>query len=96
MLNRIAYLILLILIPTVGWTQLLDKEYVTLQNKKAAELNRQGNFLQANKSLDQLLVRLEKEQSSESFFARLNCQMAALFFPDASSRQTCAKHVNPS
>ena len=69
MLNRIAYLILLILIPTVGWTQLLDKEYVTLQNKKAAELNRQGNFLQANKSLDQLLVRLEKEQSSESFFA---------------------------
>ena len=69
MVNRIAYLILLILIPTVGWTQLLDKEYVTLQNKKAAELNRQGNFLQANKSLDQLLVRLEKEQSSESFFA---------------------------
>jgi len=67
--NRIVYLILLILIPAVGWAQLLDKEYVILQNKKAAELNRQGDFLQANKTLDQLLVRLEKEQASEAFFA---------------------------
>ena len=69
MVNRIAYLFLLILIPTVSWAQLLDKEYVILQNKKAAELNRQGSFLQANKTLDQLLVRLEEEQASESFFA---------------------------
>lgn len=55
--------------PTLGWSQLLDKEYVTLQNKKAAELNRQGNFDQANNILDQLLVRLEKEEAKESFFA---------------------------
>ena len=69
MVNRIAYLILLILLPTVGWAQLLDNDYVILQNRKAAELNRQGNFMQANNTLDQLLVRLEKEQASESFFA---------------------------
>ena len=69
MVKRIAYLFLLFLFPTMGWSQLIDKEYVLLENKKAAELNRQGNFEEANNILNHLLTRLEKEQTEESFFA---------------------------
>jgi len=67
--KRIAYLILLILVPALGWSQSIDGEYVIAENKKAAELNRQGNFAQAETILDQLLSKLEKESAQESFFS---------------------------
>ena len=67
--KRIAYLILLILVPAFGASQSIDRVYVVAENKKAADLNRKGNFAQAEKILDQLLSKLEKESAQESFFA---------------------------
>ena len=69
MVKRIIYIYLLFLIPSITWSQTLDREYVISQNKKAAELNREGNFLKANEILDRLLIRLEDENSEDKFFA---------------------------
>lgn len=49
--------------------QTLNREYVISENKRASELNREGKFLQANKILDKLLLRLKEENSEERFFA---------------------------
>lgn len=51
------------------WGQTLDREYVVSENKRASELNREGNFLEANQVLDRLLTRLEAEGSEDKFFA---------------------------
>ncbi|MGI9530137.1 CHAT domain-containing protein [Lutimonas sp.] len=69
MRKHIAYLILFFLVPVVSLSQSVEGEYVLAQNKKAADLNRAGNFTQANQILDQLLQKLEKEGAKESFFA---------------------------
>ncbi len=68
-MKRISYLILLILAPTFCWSQSIDGEYVIAENRKASDLNRQGNFTQADRILDQLLSRLENDGAVESFFA---------------------------
>lgn len=53
----------------IGYGQILDREYVMDQNRKAAHLNREGEFKKANDLLDQLLSRLEDENADERFFA---------------------------
>ncbi len=69
MVKRFIYIYLLFLIPSITWGQTLDREYVISENKKAAELNRDGKFLQANQILDKLLTRLEEDNSEDKFFA---------------------------
>lgn len=69
MVKRILYLYLLFLIPSITWGQTIDREYVISQNRKAAELNREGQFLEAKEILDRLLTRLEDEKSADKFFA---------------------------
>ncbi len=67
--KQLAYLILFFFVPVIGWSQIIDNQYVLEKNKKAAELNRAGKFAQANQVLDQLLIELEREDAKESFFA---------------------------
>lgn len=69
MAHQFAYLLLLLLVSSIGYGQTLDREYVMDQNRKAAELNREGEFKNANKLLDQLLSRLEEEKAEDKFFA---------------------------
>lgn len=69
MVKRILYIYLLFLVPYITYGQVLDREYVISQNKKASELNREGNFLPAKQILDNLLIRLEKENGEDKFFA---------------------------
>ena len=51
------------------WGQTLDREYVVSENKRASELNREGNFSQANQVLERLLTRLQAEAGEDKFFA---------------------------
>jgi len=67
--KRTLYIYLFLLVPFMTWGQTLDREYVVSENKRASELNREGNFLEANKVLDRLLTRLEAEDSEDKFFA---------------------------
>ena len=69
MLKRILYIYLFFLFPSIVYGQTLDREYVISENKRASELNREGQFLQANQILDKLLKRLKAESSEDKFFS---------------------------
>ena len=69
MSHRIAFFLILLLTSYIAYGQTLDREYVIDQNRKAADLNREGHFKKANNILDELLRRLEDENADDRFFA---------------------------
>lgn len=65
--KRLCFLVILLF--QFGWGQTIDDAYVLEKNKKAAALNRDGKFVEADAILESLLSRLENEKSSQRFFA---------------------------
>lgn len=69
MINKILHLLLFIFFPFLIYSQTINGEYVLEENRRAADLNREGKFDQANKALDELLSKLQADNADERLFA---------------------------
>ena len=65
---RVLHIFLFLFLPLLAASQTVDIEYVREQNIKAAQLDREGKFDEANAVLDDLLILLQDKDADSSFF----------------------------